>query len=326
MELYLYEAKKIYYILGIPDSMRENAELFVETYNSCGLQRGRYIDNVGDALSEGGNNIEKLIIKMITDFPIVMPIIPNLFCLPDCQQLSLEAVRDFKIHEKVALCIQEAKLKIEEITNKKTQDKIFLCGYSASGVFAQRFALIYPELIGRCLVGGAAGTIPIPSDKLDYPIGIGDYNYLFNKEFDISLYRKIKFGYYVGEDEEVDLYEWKKNCENTNLCHDKENQPTHDMSFREKTTPKKVAIAQREYLGERMGQRYINSILINKKYGIDIEGIIVKGVNHRNILDERNLQYNALTKQILEFYFNNIQLNPDGEHCCNHIREYEGGD
>jgi hypothetical protein len=68
----------------------------------------------------------------ITDFPVVLPIVPDIIRLPDFQQLSLESVRDFKIHEKVFQCIENAKIK--EITNKNVQDKIFLHGYSASGI------------------------------------------------------------------------------------------------------------------------------------------------------------------------------------------------
>ena len=98
--------------------------------------------------------------------------------------MSVESVKDFQIHEKVKECIDDARTQIEKITGKKVQDKIFLSGYSASGVFAQRFALAYPEIINRALIGGAAGTIPVPTRKIKYPIGIQDYENLFGKEFD----------------------------------------------------------------------------------------------------------------------------------------------
>ena len=106
---------------------------------------------------------------------------------------------------KIKDCILDAKSQIEEITGKKVQDKIFLSGYSASGVLAQRFALIYPELINRALIGGAAGSIPIPSDKIDFPIGIKDFRDLFGKEFNFEAYKQIQFGYYVAEKEAEEL-------------------------------------------------------------------------------------------------------------------------
>jgi hypothetical protein len=48
-----------------------------------------------------------------------------------------------------------------------------------------------------------------------------------------------------------------------------------------------------------------------------MEGIILKGADHRHIFDSRytpTTQY--LITQILNFYNNNIQLNPNGEGCC----------
>ena len=80
-------------------------------------------------------------------------------------------------------CIIEAREKIKQLSGKKVSDKIFLNGYSASGVFAQRFALIYPEVIDNCLVGGAAGTIPIPSDDLEYPLRNKKLSRTFWKRF-----------------------------------------------------------------------------------------------------------------------------------------------
>jgi len=128
----------------------------------------------------------------MTDFPIVVPIVPCLKGLPDFQQMSVESVIDFKIHEKVKDCIDSARLEIEQITGKNVQDRIFLSGYSASGLFAQRFALAYPEMINRALIGGAAGTIPVPTKKLKYPIGIQDYETVFGKEFDSITLKQIR--------------------------------------------------------------------------------------------------------------------------------------
>ena len=57
-----------------------------------------------------------------------------------------------------------------------TKDRIFLNGYSSSGVFAQRFALLHPEIVETACIGGASGSIPIPTEKIAYPIGIANYD------------------------------------------------------------------------------------------------------------------------------------------------------
>lgn len=161
IDLYICQNKDGEYILGIPENMKDNAEILVEMYNSGGREANNYSENVQHAITPVGNPIEKTYRDFITDFPIAIPIIPCLKGLPDFQQLSIDSIKEFNIHEKTKNCICNAKTQIENITGKKVQDKIFLCGYSASGLFAQRFALIYPELINRALIGGAAGTISL---------------------------------------------------------------------------------------------------------------------------------------------------------------------
>ena len=264
IDMYVCEAGEGKYIMAIPENMKNNAEMFVETYNSGGCQRESYAENIQDAMAENGNAIEKTLMDAITEFPVVLPIVPDIKGLPDFQQLSLESVRDFKIHEKVLQCFEDAKIRIEEITKKTVQEKIFIHGYSASGVFAQRFALIYPEVISRCLIGGAAGTIPVPTLRIEYPTGIKDYEALFGKKFDIEEYKKIKFGYYVGEKEEQDAGVW--DTEGNRFVDEKTQirAPMHDMSFRSLTTPKEVGKRQRQLLGQTMNERYKKAIEINK--------------------------------------------------------------
>lgn len=322
-DMYICETEDGKYIIAISELLKNNAEMFVETYNSGNKQRKNYEENVQDAISEHGNQIENILLDAITDFPVVMPIIPDIIDMPDFQQLSLEAVRNFRIHEKTLKCIEDARKKINEITGKKVKEKIFLNGYSASGVFAQRFALIYPETIGRCLIGGAAGSIPVPTKKIKYPIGIEDYEKLFGKKFDFEEYKKIKFGYYVAEKEEKEPGNWSIDGERCNKNDGKIRAPMHDMSFREITMPKEVGKKQRELLGQTMNERYKNSIDINKKLGIDIEGIILKGANHGNIFNpQKTTTSQFLVKQLLEFHKNNentVQLNPKGEGCCENL-------
>lgn len=48
-----------------------------------------------------------------------------------------------------------------------------------------------------------------------------------------------------------------------------------------------------------------------------MEGIILKGADHRNIFDSQYTPTSKfLIKQLLNFHNKNIQLNPNGEGCC----------
>lgn len=319
IDIYICENKDGNYILGIPEHIKDNSEMFVEMYNSGGQETDTYLENVQHAITDTGNPIEKTYRDFITDFPIVVPIIPCLKGFPDSQQLSVDSIKEFNIHEKVRDCIYDAKKLIEDLTEKKVQEKIFLSGYSASGLFAQRFAFIYPELINRALIGGAAGTIPIPTKMLKFPIGIQDYEELFGKQFDSNAYRQIQFGYYVAEKEAEEPGNFDINGDR--IKSDKQiAAPMHDMSFRSVTTPKEVGILQRQILGQTLDERYKNSIKANKIYGVDIEGIIVSGSTHRDIHNIKATPTSRfLVEQIIKFYSNHTQLNPKYQGCCEKI-------
>ena len=319
IDLHICQTKYGSYIIGIPEGMKDDVEMFVEMYNAGGRETDNYSENVRHAMSDKGNPIEKNYQDFITDFPIVVPIVPSLKGFPDFQQMSVESVRDFQIHEKVKECIDDARMQIEQITGKKVQDKIFLSGYSASGVFAQRFALAYPEIINRALIGGAAGTIPVPTKKLKYPVGIQDYETLFGKEFDPEAYKKIQFAYYVGEREGAKAGNYDINGDKITS----DNQipaPMHDMSFRGVTTPKDVGVEQRRLLGQTLNERYKNAIEANKRYGIDMEGIVVSGSSHRHIHNSvKTPSSRYLKDQIIAFYGTHKQFDSKATGCCEDI-------
>ncbi len=87
--------------------------------------------------------------------------------------------------------------------NIKTADKVFLSGYSASAKFAQRFAIIHPDMVRALAAGGIAGTTVLPFVKYDgtslrYPVGIFDFKELTGKEFVLETYKKVDQYLYMG--------------------------------------------------------------------------------------------------------------------------------
>ena len=113
--------------------------------------------------------------------PILVPLIPSYKDYPYLQQLSQECFslstddKNYRIDEQVVRIINKAKSILEKERGLVVKDRIFLNGYSSSGVFAQRFALLHPNIVETACIGGASGSIPIPTKKIAYPIGIADY-------------------------------------------------------------------------------------------------------------------------------------------------------
>lgn len=168
------QGDELAYILVIPENMEDSKELVVESLNFEGTN---IIENIVPHVSGD----LKSMVEVVDDAPILIPFTPDVRGgRPYYQQLSRECFEESengeyeiqfpRIDLQIINAINDAKNKINQITGKNVTEKIFLNGYSSSGVFAQRFALIHPEIVGRALIGGASGSIPLPIEEFDYPI------------------------------------------------------------------------------------------------------------------------------------------------------------
>ena len=193
----------------------------------------------------------------LTDYkpaPILVPIIPSEMDLPYFQQLSKESFalskddKNYRIDEQIVAMIEQAKKFVKMENGTKLQNKIFLNGYSSSGVFAQRFALL---------------------------IGIQDYEELFDKSFDMEEYSKIKFRYYVAGLETSDKAKDRFDENGIPVSE-------HDMSYFERSVPLDVGIKQRSVLGMELFERAEKTVKLLKNSGLNIEHTIIPGREHSN--------------------------------------------
>lgn len=238
-----------------------------------------------DILSQGIDTLRRLSI-LTQEEPgiIVVPLIPSYKDAPYFQQLSKECFdlpKDdllYRVDEQIVRMIAKTKNMVLNEFGINLDNKIFLNGYSSSGVFAQRFSLLHPEMIDTVCIGGASGSIPVPSDDLDYPLGVKDYEELMGKKFDFEQYKDIKFRYYVGEYETFK----KSNCRYDD---NGEFAPMHDMSYFNRSVPVDVGKKQRELFGKDMFERANRTVQVLKSLGLNIEHHIIKGRDHNNYKD-----------------------------------------
>lgn len=256
------------------------------------------IENIGKQVILESNNLESgeaehileqgietaMRLTRLTDSQpatIVVPLIPSYKNAPYFQQLSRECLElssqdsNYRIDEQIVRIIGKAKQIVREERGIDLEDKIFLNGYSSSGVFAQRFALLHPELIGTACIGGASGSIPLPTEEFGYPIGIADYKKLTGKEFDMKSYSQIDFTYYVGELE-------TQNKSETRFDESGNPAPMHDMSYFDRSIPVDVGKSQRNHLGVNMFDRAEKTIEVLRNLGINIKHIVIPGRSHNN--------------------------------------------
>lgn len=289
----MIENTKLPYFLVIPDEMKNGSELIFESLNRENDREGNIESfDVRSTLSALGTATR--ILKSVKDAPIVVPILPSRDGEAYYQQLSRDSLVAKAESERIDMqcleCIESAKKNVKEITGKSIADKIFLNGYSASGVFAQRFALIHPEIVNKCCVGGSVGSIPIPEDELPYPCGIKDFEELFGQEFDDSSYKQIDFAYYVGEHEASRPGNWdiegnaiRKDEHGSKLLKTQIEAPMHDMSYHARSINAEIGIMQREKYGKTLQDRFENAIDYYNKNGYNFKSKIFRDVAHNDV-------------------------------------------
>ena len=91
----------------------------------------------------------------------------------------------------------------------QTDEKVLIQGFSASGMFANRFTLLHPERVKAAAIGSPGGwpIVPVESfggEPLPYPAGIFDLEALINSPFDSVSYNAIPQLMYMGSADEND--------------------------------------------------------------------------------------------------------------------------
>jgi pimeloyl-ACP methyl ester carboxylesterase len=87
--------------------------------------------------------------------------------------------------------------------------KVLLAGFSASGMFANRFAILHPERVRAAAIGSPGGWPIAPvafwqGMPLCYPVGVHDLETLTGERFDIDRFREISFFFFLGSEDEND--------------------------------------------------------------------------------------------------------------------------
>lgn len=86
----------------------------------------------------------------------------------------------------------------------KVESKVFLFGFSASSHFANRFALLHPDMV-RAVATGGINSLPILPVKqwsntdLRYPLGIADLKEITGINFSMSEYKKVAQYIFMGD-------------------------------------------------------------------------------------------------------------------------------
>ena len=122
----------------------------------------------------------------------------------DIRHLALDPeiliIRDKFTHieRQVAAILTDTIKYVKENLNLEIKDRVDMIGYSGEADFVTRFSLFYPELMHSACAGGGSWAPALPvsrlyGEKLNYPLGIADFERYSGKPFNLEEWRKINF-------------------------------------------------------------------------------------------------------------------------------------
>ncbi len=87
--------------------------------------------------------------------------------------------------------------------NLKVNEKVFMNGFSASGTFTNRFAILHPTIVRAVATGGVNSIPTFPTGRwndvtMRYPIGIADVKEIADIAFDEKAYKRVSQYIYMG--------------------------------------------------------------------------------------------------------------------------------
>ncbi len=92
--------------------------------------------------------------------------------------------------------------------------KVFIMGFSASGMFANRFTALHPDRVKAAAVGSPGGWPLAPlgewqGETLRYNVGVADLEELVGVPFDTGRFSKVPLYFYIGDQDTNDsvIYE-----------------------------------------------------------------------------------------------------------------------
>jgi hypothetical protein len=95
----------------------------------------------------------------------------------------------------------------------QTDERILIQGFSASGMFANRFTVLHPERVKAATMGSPGGwpIAPVPDfkgEELPYPAGLSDLETLTDAPFNSSAYSRIPQLIYMGSTDDNDSLDY----------------------------------------------------------------------------------------------------------------------
>lgn len=192
------------YYLYVPRSIKTPAVLLVEPNNSGQAQKDPSLD---DKLASDLINFYKYRGDDLGS-PYLVPTFPRPAAHVDVYTQSLDGAALLtnlpglvRLDLQLIAMIDDARARLAA-SGINMGPKVWMVGFSASGAFAHRFALLHPARVQAVSAGGGIVTAPVSvwkGNTLPFPIGIADLAQIVGVPFDTAAYAKVPLQFYVGD-------------------------------------------------------------------------------------------------------------------------------
>jgi predicted esterase len=92
------------------------------------------------------------------------------------------------------------------------QEKVFVSGFSAGGMWANRYTLLHPEMVKAAAIGQSGGWLAMPITNynginLRWPLGLYNYSELTGEEYSkYDLLKNVPMFIYIGDQDNNSTY------------------------------------------------------------------------------------------------------------------------
>ena len=99
-------------------------------------------------------------------------------------------------------------------SQKKLDEKILMAGFSASGMFVNRFCLLHPKRVKAAAIGSPGGwpiapTAQYQGKALPYPVGTFDFQDICGRDFDLQSFQRLPLLIFMGDQDENDSVDFR---------------------------------------------------------------------------------------------------------------------
>jgi pimeloyl-ACP methyl ester carboxylesterase len=154
-----------------------------------------------------------------------------------------------------------------------SEQKVLIQGFSASGMFANRFTALHPERVRAATVGSPGGWPIVPvarmgDDTLDYPAGIADLQSLTGHAFDSAAFAAVPQLFIMGSLDDNDSVD-------------------HEDGW-----DKRAALQLERLFGTTPAARWPHAAAAYRRAGARAEFTLVQGIGHdRKALQDRSTAF-----------------------------------